>query len=105
MDRRRIVVRRHRPMALERNGSKADWDCGRNVIGLIRRLVQRRAVEPHDVRVVVVEFVVHLKADAARFLVEVIVIVDVMGRKVAVGHCVIVIVPRPRLVDVSRRQR
>jgi hypothetical protein len=80
----------------EPDGFKADRDRRRNAIGSIRRLVQRRAVEPHDVLAVVLEL-----GDAG----VAIEIVDVMRREVAVGDRVVVLVSRARLVNVGRRER
>ena len=61
---RPIVGRRHRPVAFDASGFKADRDRSQSPVHLIRRFVQRRAVKPDDMFVVVVEVPVRFEADA-----------------------------------------
>ena len=61
---RPIVGRRDRPVAFDARGFKADRDRSQSPVHLIRRFVQRRAVKPDDVFVVVVEFFVRCEGDA-----------------------------------------
>jgi hypothetical protein len=98
MDRRRIVERRDRPLPHDANGFVADGNRRRRGTDPIRRFVQRRAVEPHDALIAVVEF------RCVREI-EMVVCLDVVRRKVAVRDRVFVLVARFRLVDVLRGER
>jgi len=62
---RPIVGRRHRPVAFDASGFKADRDRSQSLVHLIRRFVQCRAVNPDDMFVVVVEFSVRFEAGTA----------------------------------------
>jgi hypothetical protein len=82
----------------DRNERERDWNRRRNGRRLVERFVERRAVEPHDALVVVVEF---------RRIREIgmVVSLQVVRGKVAVRDCVFVLVARPWLVDVLRGKR
>ena len=81
-------------MAFDVNGFEADRKRRQRLLRLIWRFVQRRAVEPDDVLVVVVQL--RVVVDLGRVVVS----LSVVRCEMAVRDRVFVFVPRLRLVDV-----
>ena len=98
MDRRRIVEWRDRPMLDDRNDRERDRKCRGNGRRLVERFVERRAVEPHDAFVAVVEF------GCVREI-GMVVALEVVRGQVAMCDRMFVLVARSRLVDVLWGQR
>jgi hypothetical protein len=92
---RRLVERDRRPVQFCGHDFVTERDCGRSWRGVIRRLVQNRAVEPDDVFDVVPDLGDVLALKNARLV----------RLEVAVYDGVAVIVFATRPVDVLRRQR
>lgn len=88
----RVVGLQHRPLACRCKRLVAARQYGRNVRCFVDLLVEDRAVEPDDVLDVVLDF-------GGIELVQ----RPIVGRKMAVRERLIV--TRPRLMDVLRRQR
>jgi hypothetical protein len=92
-------------MPVEPHRFAADRDRRRSRIDLVSGLVERRAIEPDDVLVAVVEFRLSREGEMTVGFVEVIVGFDEMRSEVAVCHRVLVVVTRAGLVDVLGRER
>jgi hypothetical protein len=99
----RNVGRRNRPAAFDVNRLETCRNGRQNLLRLVRRLMERRAVHPDDVLVVMIDFNVQLETVSIGPLIEVAVGFDVVRREVAVRDRRLMVVPRFWLVDVLRR--